>query len=69
MTNHSDSSGQIVKLRLNPHQSIARANTDLDEQVRDEYKEYVSDEGSLLFQEKMAFHNRPKLLIGHLKRI
>jgi len=66
MANHSGSSGKIVKLRLSPHQSIARASTDLDEQVRDEHKEYVSDEGSLLFQEKMAFYNRPKLLIGHL---
>lgn len=67
--NHSGSSGKIVKLRLTPHQNIARASADLAEQVRDVQKEYVSDEGSLLFQEKTAFHNRPKLLIGHLKRI
>jgi len=44
LTNHSGSSGKIVKLRLTPHQNIARASADLAEQVRDEHKEYVSDE-------------------------
>jgi hypothetical protein len=59
LINHSGSSGKIVKLRLTPHQSIARASTDLAEQVRDEHKEYVSDGGSLIFQEKkMTFLNR-----------
>jgi hypothetical protein len=70
LINQSGSSGKIMKLRLIPHQSIARASSDFAEQVRDEHKEYASDEGSLLFQEKkMAFRNKCKLLIEHLKRI
>lgn len=69
LINRSGSSGKIMKLRLTPHQSISRASADFAQQVREEHKEYVSDEGSLLFQEKMAFRNRYsyKLLIEHLK--
>ena len=69
LINHSGSSGKIVKLCLTPHQSIARESNDLAEQVRDEHKDYVIDGGSLLFQEKVAFRNRYKLLIDYIKHI
>jgi hypothetical protein len=39
LINHSGSSGKIMKLRLTPHQSIARASANFAEQVRDEHKE------------------------------